>query len=627
MRQGILWWLVCAVVSLVGCAGAQRAPEPTPAPVVGQEPAFSEVAEPVDVPVEVEGAQLASAIKEVTVYSDRALVKREAKTPIKGEPEVFVFKGLPGWVDDGSVRVATSAGRIVDVRVVRTFLARTTDKNWQQAEDRHRELQEEMAALNDELTILAAQKAQIENIEAFSKEKLSLESVSKDIKVETYGQMVGFISQSLRETAAAKRKVEAQRAKLAPEIQASQRGLDELRNLMKLEETAVLVTLQSSQPAEATLELTYLTPGATWEPKHELRASSDSPESVELTSFAVVTQTSGEDWTNATISFSTQSSSEAVRIPELEALTLGETQSTSRVVTQKVSSFSRAQDAFEGQNVYWNRRNLKKTHNFEEIYQENLQYLQVVQSKTVQLFEALQRRGTTAHFEAEGLATVRSDGQSVRLRIGKNQLKARQKIVAAPEQSLNAVLTAELINQGDQSLLPGAVALYRDGAFVGLTEMEFVAGGESFSVFLSVADQLKLSRNLDRKLSSIVRQKRTRMKVAFVVTVENLSESATSLLLADRIPVSQNKEIKVENVRIEPEIKPDSQGLLQWDLALKPKELRRFKISYEVEYPPTLILETERQRSSEPAPRPGRAPQQRKEYKLEEQLYDLEQNF
>ena len=45
-----------------------------------------------------------------------------------------------------------------------------------------------------------------------------------------------------------------------------------------------------------------------------------------------------------------------------------------------------------------------------------MDYLQVVQSKTVQIFETLQKRGTTAHFKAIAGASVRGDGHPVRMR-------------------------------------------------------------------------------------------------------------------------------------------------------------------------------------------------------------------
>ncbi len=584
------------------------------------------------VPLGPQAEVLSSSIRKVTVYSDRALVTREATATLGKEPTVYAFRQLPGWVDDGSVRVSTSAGRILDVRVQRSYLARASDEAYRQAELKAQELANQMAALDDEVKILDAQTKQIESIKAFSLDKITKDMTVGNINVDSYGSVVEFISNSLRDTAKARRAVEVERARLAPSIEASGRQLTEMRGLTQLEETSILVTLEGPAKTKARLELIYMLPGATWEPMHELRVSAANPKSVEVTSFAVVTQTGGEDWNHAEMTFSTQSSTESVRIPELEALTLGDTKTATQILKRQSASFRRAQAAFDQQNLLWNKQRQKSAyrHNFEEVYQSNYDYLQVVQSKTVQIFQSLQKRGTTAHFTAIGTANVRADGRSVRLPIGRTRLDSVQKIVAAPEQSLNAARTLEMTNSSGQPLLPGRVALYQDGAFLGMTELDFIAEGERFALFLNVADHLKLTRTLDKKQSSLVRKTRTRMQVAFIVTVENLSSKTAALTLADRIPVSENRAITISKVKITPAVKPDSKGILYWPLTLKPKEKRRFRIQYQVEYPPTLILETKRNRARAPSPSPAqrrRRPQKQKMYNLEEDLVDLESNF
>ncbi len=598
----------------------------------GEQPAFSDVPDAQDAPGGAEAQEVKSTVKKVTVFSDRARVTRRAMAHVTTEPTIFAFRKLPGWVDDGSVRVAASAGRIVDVRVERSFLARATDEKWKRAEARHQALTNQLAALADETSVLDAQKAQIESIKAFSLEKITKDTTIGEISVESYGDVLSFITASLRATAKARREVARKRDKIAPEFAASSRTLEELKSLRKLEETTVLVTLQSSQDAQSTVDLTYMMPGATWEPKHELRVSTTDAKKVEVISFAVVTQTSGEDWGNAELSFSTQSSVQAVRIPELEALTLGDTHTATRTLTSKTSSFVRAQQAYQSQNQLWNKINRKSRHrrdreSFEQTYQKNSQYLEVIQGKTIKIFETLRNRGTTAHYTAMAAPTVRGDGHSVRMRIGHSTLESQQKIVAVPEQSLNAARTLEMTNASGQSLLPGKVALYQDGTFLGMTEIDFIAQGESFALFVSVADHLKLSRKLDRKLSSIVRKRRNRMKLAFIVTVENLSDKKTSVTLADRIPVSENRDIKIDNIRISDAGKPDSRGLLHWELTLKPKEKRQFRVSYQVEYPSELVLEAKRKRQMRrnaprsPANTPGAPARQ---YRIEDQIMDLE---
>jgi uncharacterized protein (TIGR02231 family) len=640
MREGtaVKWGLAFGVPLLAAGCVAAKAPAPPPKhPVTpaadGSGPDFADVPDASDAPSGTEATALQSEVTKVTVYSDRAQVTRRAVAEVTTEPQVFAFGRLPGWVDDGSVRVSASAGRIVDVRVERSFLASSTDAGYRKAEKELKDLTNQLAAASDEIAVLDAQKAQIEAIKAFSLDKITKDTTIGDISVQSYSDVLTFISDSLRKTAKARREAQLQQDGIAPRLAASQRKLEEMKSLLNLEETTVLVTLQSSRPATSTIELTYMMPGATWEPMHELRVSTSDSNEVEVISFAVVTQTSGEDWGKAELSFSTQSTVQSVRIPELEALTLGDTHTATRILTSKMSSFSRAQKAFEGQSQLWNKVHQKayavnERLNFEQAYQSNMEYLQVVQSKTVEIFEALENRGTTAQFQASAPHNVRGDGHPTRMRIGFSSLESRQKIVAVPEQSLNAARTLDLVNATGQPLLPGKVALYQDGAFIGMTEIDFIAQGEDFSLFLSVADHIKLSRTLDRKQSSLVHRQQSRMLVTFVVTAENLLTEETAFTLADRIPVSENREIRVSNVKITPAASPDSQGILHWDLVLRPKEKREFRISYRVEYPAELVIDARRRRSMQPAPpspspsAPASAPGKRD---IQDQLMDLEE--
>ncbi len=634
-RTGPLAWL-CLVGSLLlsaGCAGVATKPA-SPPPSAKARPAVSPampqaslVTPDTDDP---KAVRLASSVRKVTVYSDRALVTREASVKTTAEPTLYVFEQLPGWVDESTVRVTTTAGRIVDVRVGRRYLSRATEQSYRNAEAKARDLQSRMAALEDELKVLDAQAKQVEDIKVFAADKLNKDVVIGDVGVPTYAAVVDFIGKTLRATARGRREVQSEREKLAPEVEASKRRLEDLRGLSQLEETKVFVTVAGAAPAEGRFVLSYMLPGATWETAHELRTDDADPSSVEVTSFAVVTQASGEDWNDAELTFSTRSTTSAIRIPELEALTLGDTKAASASIERQSASFTRAEAAFKGQNRLWNKRaQTTETSNFEEVYKTNIEYLEIVQNKTVQIFQSLQQRGTTAQFKGLSPAKVRADGRSVRVPIGRLRLKAKQAIVAAPEQSLNAAQTLELLNESPQPLLPGNVALYQAGSFLGMTDLGFVASGERFSLFLSVADQIKLSRTLDKKRSALVRKQRTQMQLAFVVTVENLSAKTVALNLLDRIPVSEDRDIVISGVKLSPDTKPDSKGILRWPLTLQPKEKRRFEIQYQIEYPPTLVLEMKREKeeAATPAPMRRQAAPAAAPYDLKKDIEQLEKQF
>lgn len=419
----------------------------------------------------------------------------------------------------------------------------------------------------------------------------------------------------LREIAGRRRDVQIRRRTLQPELTARQRKLNELRNLARLEETAVLVTIETRSAQKVNVSLTYMLPGATWQPAHELRAQGRNPSKVELVSYAVVSQTTGEDWKGARLSFSTQSPTATIQIPELEALMLGSARNVSRLIGGQTETFVRAQQAFKGQNWDWfNHYNPKGN---QADFAANNGFIVHTQQESGKLFLKLQKRGTTAHFAGMTRPVIRMDGIAVRVPIGKVTLASKSRIVAAPQASLNAARTVEMINRGAQPLLPGEVSLFHDGAFLGQTDVGFVAQGESFAVFLGIADHVKLSRVLDRKQSSIVRGRKTRIQVAFITVAENLGATPTTLSLADRIPVSERKDIRVDKVKIRPEIAPDSKGLLKWEVKLKPREKRVFTISYRVEYPPAVVQQMYKSRQAMPS----------RSKDLSEQIINLESSF
>jgi uncharacterized protein (TIGR02231 family) len=547
--------------------------------------------------------EVASEISEVTVYADRARVTRLGTCTLTEGQQAFVFKKLPGWVDEESVRLALvppGAGSIGDVQVQREYLSETDDKALNEAQEAVQEISDRIRAFDDEQRILAAEARQIENIKVFSTEKLPKDAALAQVNIDEYAKVVGFVGERLRDLAAKRRELEVARRELGPEQSARQKTLNDLRSHSSLQQTMVFVTVDAAAKAKASLSLTYMLPGATWTPVHEVRAEGREPKSLDLLSHAMLTQTTGEDWRQADIAFSTQSSTATMGIPQLDAMLLGNTRAVALVMGGKSSSFSRAKQVFEGQQAMWNSYN-----NPQELIgdlRSNRAKQKRQEEEASQIFKTLQARGTSAHFTGQGAPIVRSDGKPVRVPIGNTHLEAQTFIAAVPEVSLNAARIVNLTNTGDQPLLPGKVALYQGGAFLGMTETEFVAEGEAFSIFLSNADEIKLSRVLDRKKSSLKRGRRNRMQVAFDITVENLSDRSIGLRLSDRIPVSQNREIEISRVKLSPAAEPDSRGLVNWTLELAAGETQHHTMAYTIEYPPEALVQMRKARESQSAP-------------------------
>lgn len=528
-----------------------------------------------------------SQITEVTVYADRAAVTRAATVDLADGTARYAFPKLPAWIDEGSVRLSVSpagAGELLDVEVLKTFLARPDDEEVRKAEIALQEMTDRTSALEDERGGLEAQSQQLESIRAFVADKAPKDAAVREVKVDEYAAVVRFVGETHLQLARAKRELERKKRELQPELSLRQRQLDELRQRAQLEQRTVVATVVSRSAKSARLTLAYLLPGATWEPVHELRAAPDGAQ-VTLASFGIVTQTTSEDWNGVKLALSTQRPTEMIRIPELEALFVGGSRALGRVLQRGAETFRVSAGAFDQQFGLWNATNNDFAGQAE--LARNLRRQEAVQKKVAQLFQDLQlQRGTTAHFAGTGSQTVRTDGRPVRVLTGGVQLAARPRIVAAPEVSLNAVRIADLVNTGPSPLLPGKVLLYSEGTFLGTTDTEFVAQGEEFAVFLGVADQIKLSRMLDRKSSSLSwGGKRNRLQVKYLITVENLTENETSLQLSDRVPVSETGEVKVSGIRLSPKTKPDSKGLVKWELTLGARQKVEVRLEYTLDYP------------------------------------------
>lgn len=532
-----------------------------------------------------------SKISEVTVYADRAQVTRRGGVKLGGEAQRFAFASLPGWIDEGSVRVGVApaeAGQVLDVQIHRHYLARASDEEFLKAEAAVQELSDQIAALDDEKAVLDAQTKQVDSMKAFSLEKLPKDTAVREVKPAEFEATLEFVTASLRKAAVAKRELEKKKRELQPELSARQRKLEELRQRSQLEQCTVVVTV-SGRAGDACLDLSYMLPGATWEPVHELRASLDG-QPVGVASFAIVRQTSGEDWKDVKLSLSSQISTETMKIPELEALWVGGGRHVAKVAKSSLSSFGEASKNYAGQNGIW--FNLGNSDvGLQQEYLSNRKLIVDNASRMERVFETLQQRGTTAHFFALSAQTLRTDGRPVRVPIGQAQLPVQHRILASPELTLNAARIADLTNATHQPFLPGKVSLFLEGAFLGLTEVDFVAPGEPFSLYLGVADHIKLSRTLDKKRSELKRSgTRTKVLASFLVTVENLADRPALVQLTERIPVTESDEVKVSSPKISPDGKPDAKGLLKWDLNLAAKQAREFRVEYTVEYPHDLTV-------------------------------------
>ena len=564
-----------------------------------------------------EPTALPTQISAVTVYADRAQVTRSAPLELAKEPAKLVIGKLPGWIDADSVRVSLdppTAGRILDVVVSTAYLAEASEAAVRKATAAVQETADAIAALADEERTLNEEIVRLDGLRTFAVDRVPREMASGEVKLKSFTDTLGYVSEAVRKDRQQLRQLAHKRRDLEPVLSAQQRELAEVQTRAQLQQSAVTVELAGTGKAQ--LRVTYLTPGAAWESVGELRVARGAA-SVAVQQYASVVQTTGEDWTGAALAFSTQRPDDVLGVPEAHGLMLDKGGAgLGDVIGRMGESFTRAQTLYTEQNAAVARH----TRHWSDLLARQAD----VQSRAVERFAQLSTRGTTGHFAALSDRTVRSDGKPVRVPISAGEFAATTKIVAVPEVSLNAVRVADLHNDGKAPILPGRAALFTEGAFVGASELAFVAPGEAFSVFLGVDDRLKLERTLDKKTSALRRSgKRTEMALAFVLTAENLANEPITVEMAERVPVAQTHEIEVDDVELPRKVKPDAHGVARWTETLAPHTKATWRVGYTLDYPSDYVARAKAERDDEaPSPNaPAAAP------KMYEQIDRLEKSL
>jgi hypothetical protein len=98
---------------------------------------------------------------------------------------------------------------------------------------------------------------------------------------------------------------------------------------------------------------------------------------------------------------------------------------------------------------------------------------------------------------------------------------------------------------------------------------------------------VKVEHDLTKKeVLSKASSKTTKVRYSYLITAESFRRGDAEVRIEDRVPVSVMKEVKIDDLEIEPE--PDElteEGLAAWTFQLSRGDSREISIEYVVEYP------------------------------------------
>ncbi len=193
---------------------------------------------------------------------------------------------------------------------------------------------------------------------------------------------------------------------------------------------------------------------------------------------------------------------------------------------------------------------------------------------------------TNTRFEIQKTHTINSDGDIAVIEIESYKVPATYSYFTAPVLNENVFLTAKIDNWEQYRLLPAEANVYFEGSYSGKTNINPNQTAEALTISLGVDPNVVVKRTQpnDFKKNAFIGSNRIIAK-QFDIELKNNKLTAIDLVLYDRIPISQNKQIKIDDIETGSATYDDEKGILKWSLHLDANTKNTESFSYVIKYP------------------------------------------
>lgn len=505
-----------------------------------------------------------AAMDRVVVYQDRAQIDRTLTVTVPAGRSEVTFTNLPSPLLPGSVR-ARVGDDVTSVEVIGLTQREEVHLAQRRAEvqqllDEIRDLQGDIRAQQVEEAALQSRLEQIAQMRAYTRTTVAARQTDPGVDTEAFDRTLDlFVAES--EAAISQRsKLQAKAADLESQIASRQQRIADLQYGSDRTTTTVSVTVEADRGGSAPLVLTYGVGGVSWSPRYDLRYRDDQ---LTLAYMAEVRQSSGEDWDDVRLVFTTARPDEMVPPPANQPLYLSGYKEKEETV-QLGSLHEEGQDDWSP---------------------PDSGVVAAGAGETV----AVVQRSLAVDLELLRSASVPADGRPYRIAVLEQALDSELDRYAAPSLSPHVFLRAQTSNQTGLQLLSGPADVFLCSGYVGTMPMPDLAPGEELAVSLGPAGPITVSREFDAQRNRVVERSLGRKKVHFVhdLVIHNYGGDSMTVVVEEAIPVSRVDQVKVEideETTAGFEIAKD-ESLYTWTLSLAGGEEKRVHLEYVVDLP------------------------------------------
>ncbi|WP_255409409.1 DUF4139 domain-containing protein [Aquimarina sp. I32.4] len=203
-----------------------------------------------------------------------------------------------------------------------------------------------------------------------------------------------------------------------------------------------------------------------------------------------------------------------------------------------------------------------------------------------QVVETKEQGIINTQFKIKKKYTINSNSDITVIQIDNFDMKADYQYYVTPEVNENVFLTAKLGSWEQFNLLAGEANIYFEGSFAGKTNIDPLATTDSITVSLGIDPNIIVKREqlTNFKNTSFTGSNRI-INSGYKIEIKNNKQHKIRIAIEDRIPISQNKEIKLDNIDTGNSLYNNKTGMMIWKLDIAPNQKEEKKFSYQVKYP------------------------------------------
>jgi uncharacterized protein (TIGR02231 family) len=524
--------------------------------------------------------EVESEISEICVYTDSALINRVAHLELATGTYKTVFSNIVPEIDENSLRVSAEGSAIIKLfgaQVKKEYLEEVPSERIKQLEEEIQRLEDEIAGMQNLKTVLTEKKKFLNSITLFSNEQIPQDLVTRMPLISDLENILNFLDTELKENYIQALDCEIEIRDLENKVETLQNELSQISGVQEKLKRSIIVELEVLKEGTADLKVSYLVKGASWNPIYDARANFETSE-VELVSYGVIKQITGEDWLEVDCSLSTAKPRTGGSMPYVAPWFLRPYQP--EVAKDKMSVVPAP--------AYQTEAFKKEVGAFEEKVEGEIE------------FATAEEKGIAVVYTLPAKIAVKSDNSEHKFPISSQILSAVFEYSSYPRVSPFAYLGSRVTNSKGLQLLAGRVNIFLEGDFVGFSSIGNIAPSEEFDLFLGIDENVKVKREcLEKKVDETLiagipsRTKRTTYK--YKLTVENYKSKKIKVKLYEAMPVSEDDRIKIKinEISLEPGVKDweDRKGIWLWELELEPQQKQEIFYTFIVEHPRDMIVE------------------------------------